>query len=179
MAFGERRGDRRVGEVEVVVPDEDVDAGRVAAADLHAVDRRERLLDRQVPGEGRPPGIPAGEIGDGCAGAEAVAPQRPEHVAQGDRRGVRCLQLIGVQRGRQRLVELGGVGVELIQPRRDPGDEPVVAVQGEQTGYAVHGCIDAGERGGDRGDVAASGEGGVEAGRAAPRRSVPAWSGDG
>ena len=44
-------GDRRVVHVEAVVPDEDVQPGRVAAAHLHAVDRRQRLLDREVAGQ--------------------------------------------------------------------------------------------------------------------------------
>ena len=43
----------RVGDVEGVIPDEDVEPCRVASAHLHPVDRRQCLLDRQVAGPRR------------------------------------------------------------------------------------------------------------------------------
>ena len=143
MTVGEDGGDRRVGDVEIVVPDEDVDAGGVAAADLHAVDRRQRLLDREVAGEGSRPGARAGEVGDRGGGAQPVPAQRPQDVAQGDRGDVGGLQLVCVEDARQGVVELGGVGVELVEPGSDRGDERLVAGEREQPGNTVQRGVDA------------------------------------
>ena len=50
-ALGDERRER-VG-IDVVVPDVEVDAGRVATADFEAIDRRERLLGNEVGGHRR------------------------------------------------------------------------------------------------------------------------------
>ena len=94
--LGQRGGHRRVIRSEVVVPDEHVDARRIAAAHLHAIDRRQRLLDGEVAGQRRRTGIPTGQIGDGAHRAQAVAAQRPEDVTQVGRRPGDSLQGVGI-----------------------------------------------------------------------------------
>ena len=58
-AAGQRGGDVGVRGHQPVVPHQDVHAGGVAAAHLHAIDRRQGLLDRQVAGERAPSRRPA------------------------------------------------------------------------------------------------------------------------
>ena len=84
---GHGGGDRRVVDVEVVVPHEHVETGRVAAAHLHAVDRRQRLLDGEVAGQRGRTGVAPGEVGDRGGRAQAIAPDRPQRVAQRDQLG--------------------------------------------------------------------------------------------
>ncbi len=83
-AGGQSGGHRRVGRVEPVVPYEDVDAGAVPAAHLHAIDRAERLLHGQVTGHGGVAGVATCEVEDGAGGAEAIAAHGPHRVAQGE-----------------------------------------------------------------------------------------------
>ena len=117
---GEGGGDGGVGRVEAVAPDEDVDPGRVAATDLHEVDRRQGLLDRQVSGVGGLAGAAAGQLGDGTGRAQAVAADGPQDVAQRDRRGAGPLQGVDVEVGPGQVgVDLGRVGVELVEAGRD------------------------------------------------------------
>jgi hypothetical protein len=80
------------GEVEPVAPDQHVDAGRVAAPHLEPVERRQRLLDRRVPLDGGPPGLAAGQVGDGAGRARAVLGDGPHGVLQPDHRGVGPLE---------------------------------------------------------------------------------------
>ena len=138
-ALGERRGDGRVVGVEVVVPHEDVDAGGVAAADLHAVDRRQRLLDRQVAGEAAwPAPRPARS-----ATARGVRRRSRRSAHRTSRRaidgGAGPLQLVGVERrpGPSSASTLGGVGVELVEAGGDRRHQLVVVGQGEHAGHAV------------------------------------------
>ena len=75
VAVRDRRADRGVVDVETVVPDEQVDARRIASADLHAVDRRERQLHGEV-------------AGAGCTGWRLVPPRRrPRERSGADRDG--------------------------------------------------------------------------------------------
>ena len=68
---------------------------------------------------------------------------RPQHVAQGDRGGAGPLQLVGVgDAAAERGVDLGGVGVELVEPGRDRGDQLVVVDEGEHAGQAVQRGVD-------------------------------------
>ena len=143
-AGGQRGHDRRVVGGEVVVPHEDVDAGGVAAADLHAVDRRQRLLDRQVAGEGGRAGVAAGEVGDGRGGAQAVAADRPTGRRAGRWRAALAASTASASAlGGERGVDVGGVGVELVEPGGDRGDELVAVGQRRATpGKPVEQVVD-------------------------------------
>ena len=164
-AAGQCGGDVRIGCLELVVPHEDVHAGRVAAAHLHAVDRRQRLLDGQVAGEGGRAGVAPGQVGDGVGRAQSVAAQLPQHVEQLDRGCAAALQLVGVGvdiRRREGGVDLGGVGVELVEAAGDRTDELPVVGQGEHPRRAAQQQVDAPQPDRHRADVATHGQRGVE-----------------
>ncbi len=98
----ELRGDARRLEVEVVARHEHVQAGRVAAADLQAVQRRQRDLDREVALERRRGGVRAREVVDRRGGGQAVADDGPACVLGGEQAGVEALDegRVHVERGR-------------------------------------------------------------------------------
>ena len=86
-----------VVEIEIVTGDEHVQSGRVAAAHFEAVERRERDLDRVVPGERTAAQRPAsGEVLDGAGRRQPVPLQRPDRVLARDERGVAGLDVVGV-----------------------------------------------------------------------------------
>ena len=92
-ALGDERSER-VG-VEIVIPDVEVDARRVAAADLEAIDRGERLLRDEVCPHRRDRGLGTGERLDLTRGAEAVVANRPEDVGELEQLGVRVFEFVG------------------------------------------------------------------------------------
>ena len=133
---------------EVVIPHEDVQTGRVPPAHLHAIDRRQRLLDRQVSGQRGGAGVPTGELGDRPYGAQAVPTQRPQDIAQLDGASVRLLETVdvvdvGLLGNRRQLgVDLVGVRVQLVQPGGDPGDQLMAVDQREDTRDAAQQRVD-------------------------------------
>ena len=81
---GQQRSDGRVGHVESVVPEGDLEPGGVAAPHLQAVECAERLLDRQ---EDRLSGSAGrigrrGECGHATGGTQAVVGDRPGGVPE-------------------------------------------------------------------------------------------------
>ena len=127
------RGEQRIGgagdeqlahvagvEIEVVLAHEHVQPGGVAAADLEAVERRERDVDRDV-GVDRHVGSRL-ERGDRLGGAETVVANGPDRVAGPDQRRVDQLDLRRAHRRRGTEVEVAFDRVEL-EPE---GTEPVV-----------------------------------------------------
>ena len=64
-------------EVEPVALDEEVEAGRVAAPHLEAVDGRQRQLDRGARVDGRRSRVGPGQLGDRGRGAQPVAGAPP------------------------------------------------------------------------------------------------------
>ena len=162
--FGDLGGDRRIVAVEAMVPHEDVEAGGVAAAHLHAVDRRERLLDGQVAGSCRDAGVAAGQRIDLAGGAQTVAADRPQTVAEADRHGARPLERVGVEAGGtgEAGLDFCGVAVELVEAGADGSDELVAVGEGEHARQAVQRDIDSGHRVGDRGRVTDEVEGAVQ-----------------
>jgi hypothetical protein len=84
-----------------------VEPGRVAAADLEAIDRRQRLLHREVAGAGSRAGVTSRQRVDFTSGPQPIATDRPQRVAQRDRRRVCLFQRVDVETA---LLERG-VGV--------------------------------------------------------------------
>ena len=162
--LGDRRGDRRVGDVERVVPHEDVKSGRVAPANLHAVDRRQRLLDRQVAGPRRRRRVATGEGVDLVGRAQTIAADRPQHVAETDRRRAGPFQRVGVEHRRRRAgLDLLGIAVELVEASADRGDELVAVGEGEHARQAAQRGVDLGCGIGDCGRVTDEGQRPVQA----------------
>ena len=145
--LGDRCGDRTAGDVERVVPDEDVEARGVAAANLHPVDRRQRLLDRQVAGprRHRPHHDRRGRRLRGpCAGGRCGSPTarraagstRHWHAPAHRHRSRRSPASVGVN--------LLGVAIELIEAGTDGGDELVIVSERQGARQATQGGIDLG-----------------------------------
>ena len=164
-ALGERGDDGGIVDVEVVVPHEDVDAGRVAAADLHAVDRRQRLLDRQVPaerGRRRRRGRPGRRRPAPCAAGRGGWPTA-RRAARSTRRWP-----APARRGRATArgeggVDVGGVGVELVEPGRDRGRRSSWwSARARTPGSPRSASSTTPRRGGDGAGVTAGGQRGVE-----------------
>ena len=103
-------GDGGAVDVEAVVADEHVQAGRVAAPHLEPVDGRQRLLDRRVGLGRRPARLAAGQVGDGAGGADAVLRDGPHRVLEADDRGVDRLERGGVAARRRRVCSRGRRG---------------------------------------------------------------------
>ena len=115
---------RWVGEIEAVVVHEDVDAGRVAAADFEPVERRERLLDREVRGERTLAGIPAGELGDLTAvrsrSLRTAQSASRSAIASAPRRSSSSAVRSSAS---SRAVDVSREGIELVEAGRDRGHE--------------------------------------------------------
>ena len=79
---------RRVGRVEPVSTHEHVDAGRVAAAHFEPIERRERLLDREVGGQRALAGVAPGELGRprGRCAADRCEPPTARRAGRSSRR---------------------------------------------------------------------------------------------
>ena len=118
-----------------MAPDEEVQPGRVAAPHLEAVDRRQRLLHREVAGERGRAGVAPGEVGDRPGGAQPVAAHGPQRVAQRDQR--RRWPLRARRRRRpprsasSAASTLVGVGVELVEAGVMAADELGSVGEGE------------------------------------------------
>ena len=98
-----------------MVTHEQVEAGRVAAAHLEPVDRRQRDLHRMEPLECCDGRVGARERGDLTRGAQSVATDGPHRVARPHERGVDVLELGHRERGAQAVVELA---LQRVAPRR-------------------------------------------------------------
>ena len=113
-------GDRRIGFVEPVVPDEEMEPGRVAAPNLETVDRRQGPLDGEVAGHRTDRRVASGEQRDLPGSAQPVVADRPCRVTQVDERGARPLDVVGVDdSGLDLVVDLVGERLELIEPALD------------------------------------------------------------
>ena len=107
-----------------MIVDEDVDARRVATAHFEAIDRRERLLDREIADDGAAAGVAPGERPDCRRRAQSIATDRPEQIAQADRRrGARLHDCRVEATGVGDLVIGSDRGVEAVEAARDRGDE--------------------------------------------------------
>ncbi len=134
-----------VVEGQAVPADEEVQAGRVAAADLEAVDGRQRGLHGREAGDRRGGRAGAGEIADGPGTVEAVVSDRPERVAQRQQRRVQRLEGSAGRRGLAR-VEARLERVEEPGGTRRAGVEPAragwVVEQGADPGHAPEGGVE-------------------------------------
>ncbi len=96
---GEHREQLGTLQLQTVAADEQVQAGRIAAPDLEAVERRERRLDRPQCVEGRRPWGPLAltirgrQIGDGPGRPDPVAADGPRRVLDHDGGGVDRFEL--------------------------------------------------------------------------------------
>ena len=138
---------------QTVVPDEQVQTGRVAAAHFESVDGRQRLLHRQIPRHRSGPGVASREVVDGVHGAQTVAADRPDRIAQCDEVGTGAFDVVGRHRLGTFEHRLGGAHpvVETVETGGDSSDEFAPAQQGLHTGYSVQQCI---ALGGDAGHLA-------------------------
>ena len=95
-ASGGNESCQRLG-LDVVAPHEDVETCGIAAAHFESIDRRERLLDREVAAEHRRRRIASGERLDLTSGSEAVVADRPGSVLEVDQFGVGVLEGVSVE----------------------------------------------------------------------------------
>ena len=136
-----------IGEVEGVVVHEQMQAGRVAAAHFEAIDRGERLMDRQKRFERTRSKGDARQLGDGLGCANAVAGDGPHAVADANEFVVPTLEFSRWQRrpgfhcGLDCLDGQLNLAAMVRQGRRDPtvgqqesnsGDAPQQRVGGRQ-----------------------------------------------
>ncbi len=102
---------------------EHVDARRVAAAHLEPIERRERLLDRQIGGQRALTRITTGEQQHLTRRAQPIVTHRPQRVAQGDRLDAALFELVDRKVGDlEPEIEVGHEGVELIEASDDGFD---------------------------------------------------------
>jgi len=132
--------DSRVIAREAVVPHHHVHAGRVATAHFKPVDRRQRLLNREVCRERAATGASPGHAVDGTGRADAIVAQRPRGVAQRSYKCAATLEHGSAGRGIGLLQPPVGVSearVELIESHGECSDEFAVA------GHEPNACITA------------------------------------
>ena len=139
---GARRNRCRHGRVvgrQPVVPDEQMQAGRIAAAHLEPVDGRQRLLYGQVSRYRSNTGVASGEVVDGLHGAQSIAADGPGGIAQGDEFGARSLDVVGGHRLGTFEQQLGGAHpvVESVETSREGCDEFASTLEGLHTGHPV------------------------------------------
>ncbi len=80
--IGDGLAQGRLVEIERVPADEHVDPGRITATHLEPIERRQRLLDREVPRQRSDARVAAGQGADLTSGAEPIVAQGPEHVTK-------------------------------------------------------------------------------------------------
>ena len=152
-----------IREVEAMIVHEHVDAGRVAPTHLEPVERRERLLDREIGGERAFAGLAAGELGDSPRRAEAVVADGPERISQCNRLGTATLQLVGREVvDLETAVDVSNERVELVEAGRDRGHELRPIDERHQPGEPLEQRIDLGEGSRDGWYVVDRGDGTVE-----------------
>jgi hypothetical protein len=142
-AFGDQRVER-CG-IDVVAPDEDMEARRVASSHFEAVDRRERLLDGEVATQRRNRRVTPGEHLDLTCGAQPVVSDRPQGVLEVDQSGVGplevfCVEPVGVRV--EPAFDLRRRGVQLIEAGGDRSDHVDVAHQRQHTGQTPECLVD-------------------------------------
>ena len=96
--------DGRIVQVESVVADQEVKTCRIPTADLHAVERRQRLMDREDGIDRCASDVVPAEVENDLGGAETVTFDRPQRVSNPDQRRVHRFEIERVR---------GGAGVEL------------------------------------------------------------------
>ena len=140
----------------MVIAHEEVHAGRVAAAYLQTVERRQRHLDREVGVERRDRRLGAREIRDCPSGAQPIATDGPHRVARVDQRRVHRFQLARSHRRAGGTVELG---LDVVEQRAQPLDPVLhhecrgrVAEQRAEPGSAAQRVVDLVDDGGGRGE---------------------------
>ena len=145
VSLGDQLVDGGVAEIEVVVVDEQVEPGRVPAAHLEPVDRRERLLYGEVSGQRRGGRVASGQRGDLLGGAQTVMAQRPEPVAPHDRVSA---QAFGVGHRVVALFEIVVERVDRIVEHGEPGgdltDQRVVVGEGHHAWHTTQEGVDRG-----------------------------------
>ncbi len=131
-------------EVDSMVPDHEVQSGRVPAAHLEPVERRERDLHRGHDLDCCGTSVAAGEVAHSRSGTEAVTPHGPYCVLQPDDRRVHRLELVG--RVRTQIVEpgfdRGYLGFERPAPPVDARERRRRAEQRPQSGDALQEAVD-------------------------------------
>ena len=151
VAFGEHALHTRIRQRQPVTPHEQVQAGRVAAAHLEAVERRQGLLHGEVTGNRRNRAVEAGKGLDLACGSQTIEPHRPGRVAKIDQLRGNSLLLVRVRRlaGVDLALRFFDAGVELVEPGGYRGGQLVAPEEGTHTGYTLqqlvtaahgHGC---------------------------------------
>ncbi len=109
--------DRRIVEIESMVVDEHVDAGRIPSANLEPVDRRQGLLDREVAGD-CPDTRPATcQVRYLAGGSQPIVTDRPERVPECDRLFTQPLEFDRVVvTGFEQQVEIIDIRIEPVEP---------------------------------------------------------------
>ena len=103
--------------------------------------------------------------------AQAIAADRPQRIAQRDQLGAAPLEGVDVEvAGGQLGVDLGGVGIELVEAGDDRRDQLGVLDEGEQPRHAVEDRVDLAQERRHGADVTARGQRGVETGEHLGRR---------
>ena len=153
---------------------EHVQAGRVAAAHLEAVDRRQRDLHRGEDVDCGVTEVGPREIGDRTRRAQPIPAHRPDRIAQAHERGVHGLDLT---RGADQLIEgpvdAAGRGLDRLHLVFDRDGEAGVAEQRTDARRALEQRVDGLDRlgrGVDRDGQRREIEGAVEVGRRALER---------
>jgi hypothetical protein len=100
-----------------VVGDQHVKAGRVASTHLEPIERRQRLLDRQVRAEGRHTRAAAREDIDGGGGAQTIAFDGPRSILDAHQRGVDVFEF-----GRRQRRAVLEVRLDVVDRLRDCAD---------------------------------------------------------
>ena len=140
---GEASGQFGLVELEPVVPDEEVEPGRVPPAHLQPVDRGQRQLHGVEAGQRAGTTVTTGQGGHARRGAQAVPPQRPQHVLGSYQRGVGLLDVGDLERAcaSDDLLDLRlprrHRRVELVEPGFDGEDQRGAVGQGQHAGDAT------------------------------------------
>ena len=159
----------RVGRVQPVAGQLNLQPGGVAAADLEAVERRQRLVEAERyrdPGLGAAVGVEgrSEEPVDLTDGTEPVLADGPQRVLAGEQRGVHRFELLGGRCGLG-VVELG---LELGEPLGEAVGSRSQSVRGGTVRAEAHNTGDAAQRSVDRRQPLG---GGGQCGRSILRRS--------
>ncbi len=112
-----------------------MDAGRIAAPHLEPVDRRQRLLDREIGRDCPRTGIVTGQRRHLACGPQPIVAKRPQDVAQSDRLGAEPLEDDGVVSTRFEVgIDVVDIRVELVESTGDRRDELVMVRQRHHAG---------------------------------------------